>query len=101
MKAVKVVVMVSALLAGIAVTSVVDAQEPRQQPDLRMLLSQPQGRTAPDASAPPDLRDLPQPKMDKPPVQPPITIIVGGDARCLPGEDDFGNSRFSRSRRSH
>lgn len=101
MKAVRAVVTVIALLAAVAGTSAGEAQETRPQPDLRMLLSQPQSRTAPDASTPPDLRDLPQPRMDRPPVQPPVTVIVGGDARCLPGEDDVANSRFSRSRRSH
>ena len=50
----------------------------------------------------PSLRDLPQPKMDKPPVEPPITIVVG-DARCYPGEDGIGsvvqpNRRSRRSR---
>jgi hypothetical protein len=79
-----------------------DAQEAKQPPDLRMLLTQPQNRVPPDAAAVPDLRDVPMPKMDKPPVQPPITIVVD-DPRCYPGEDGLGGfGRVNRrSRRSH
>jgi len=78
------------------------AQEAKQPPDIRMLLTQPQNRVPPDAAAVPDLRDVPMPKMDKPPVQPPITIMVG-DPRCLPGEDGLSgfpqvNRRSRRSR---
>ena len=78
------------------------AQEAKQPPDIRMLLTQPQNRISPDAAAVPDLRDVPMPKMDKPPVQPPITIVVG-DPRCYPGEDGFTEfgQRNRRSRRSH
>ena len=92
----------SVVLVGVGVVPAVDAQEVKQPPDIRMLLTQPQNRVAPDAAGVPDLRDLPQPKMDKPPVQPPITIILD-DARCYPGEDGPGGfGRFNRrSRRSH
>jgi hypothetical protein len=81
---------------------VVNGQEAKQPPDIRMLLTQPQGRVTSDALSVPSLRDPPQPKIDKPPVEPPITIVVG-DARCYPGEDGFGsvvqpNRRSRRSR---
>ena len=78
------------------------AQEVKQPPDIRMLLTQPQNRLPADAAAVPDLRDVPMPKMDKPPVQPPITIVVG-DPRCYPGEDGLGEfgQLNRRSRRSH
>jgi hypothetical protein len=78
------------------------AQEAKQPPDLRMLLTQPLNRVPADAAAVPDLRDVPMPKMDKPPVQPPITIMLG-DPRCYPGEDGLGDfAQFNRrSRRSH
>lgn len=79
-----------------------DAQEAKPPPDIRMLLTQPQNRLPADAAGLPDLRDVPMPKMDKPPVRPPITVVVG-DPRCYPGEDgpgDFGqlNRRSRRSR---
>jgi hypothetical protein len=79
-----------------------DTQEAKKPPDIRMLLTQPQNRVSADAAGVPDLRDVPMPKMDKPPVQPPITIVVG-DPRCYPGEDGMGDStRFNRRpRRSH
>jgi len=78
------------------------AQEAKQPPDIRMLLTEPQNRVPPDAAAVPDLRDLPMPKIDKPPVKPPITIVVG-DPRCYPGEDGMDEiTRFNRRpRRSH
>jgi hypothetical protein len=85
---------------GAAVGPAVDAQEVKQPPDLRMLLTQPQNRVTQDAAGVPNLRDLPQPKMDKPPVEPPITIILG-DPRCYPGEDglgDFGQANRRRRR---
>jgi len=104
---VKTALVVGVVLVGSVVVPVVDAQqakdaqETKQPPDIRMLLTQPQNRVPPDAAAVPDLRDMPMPKMDKPPVQPPITIMVG-DPRCYPGED--GPSGFPqvnrRSRRS-
>ena len=104
----KIVLVVGVVLMGAGAVPAVyaqkvkDAQEAKQPPDIRMLLTQPQNRVPPDAAAAPDLRDLPMPKMDKPPVQPPITIVVG-DPRCYPGEDglaDFGQVN-RRSRRSH
>lgn len=102
MNRVKIVLAISAALVGAAVGPAVDAQEVKQPPDIRMLLTQPQNRGAPDAAGVPNLRDLPQPRMDKPPVQPPITIILD-DGRCYPGEDGMGgigqfNRRPRRSR---
>ena len=96
---VKIVLVVGVALVG---SVVVDAQEAKQPPDLRMLLTQPLNRVPVDAAAAPDLRDTPMPKMDKPPVQPLITIIVG-DPRCYPGEDGLGEfgQLNRRSRRSH
>ena len=81
---------------------VTGAQEAKQPPDLRMLLTQPQNRLPADSAGVPDLRDVPMPKMDKPPVRPPITIVVG-DPRCYPGEDGMDDiTRFNRRpRRSH
>jgi hypothetical protein len=104
----KIVLVVSVVLMGAGVVPAVyaqkvkDAQEAKQSPDIRMLLTQPQNRVLPDAAAVPDLRDLPMPKMDKPPVQPPITIVVG-DPRCYPGEDELGGfgQVNRRPRRSH
>jgi len=104
----KIVLVVSVALVGTVVVPAVyaqepkDAQEAKQPPDIRMLLTQPQNRVPADAAAVPDLRDVPMPKMDKPPVQPPITIVVG-NPRCYPGEDGMGDfARFNRrSRRSH
>jgi hypothetical protein len=98
----KIVLVVSVVLVGSVVVPAIYAQEAKQPPDLRMLLTQPLNRVAADAAGVPDLRDVPMPKMDKPPVQPPITIVVG-DPRCYPGEDglaDFGQVN-RRSRRSH
>lgn len=108
MNTAKIVLVVGVVLLGSVVAPAVDAQEAKdakeakQPPDLRMLLIQPLNRVPADAAAAPDLRDMPMPKMDKPPVQPPITIVVG-DPRCYPGEDglgDFGqlNRRSRRSR---
>ena len=72
------------------------AQETKQPPDIRMLLTQPQNRLPADSAGVPDLRDVPMPKMDKPPVRPPITIVVG-DPRCYPGEDGMDEiTRFNR-----
>lgn len=76
------------------------AQETKQPPDIRMLLTQPQNRVSSDAASPPTLRDLPQPKMDKPPVEPPITIILG-DPRCYPGEDGLQSFGQANRRRRH
>ena len=104
----KIVLVVSVVLMGAGVAPAVygqeakGAREAKQPADIRMLLTQPQNRVPPDAAAVPDLRDVPMPKMDKPPVQPPITIVVG-DPRCYPGEDELGGlGQFNRrSRRSH
>jgi hypothetical protein len=99
---VRIVLAMSTVLVAVGGVPVVNGQEAKQPPDIRMLLTQPQGRVTSDALSVPSLRDLPQPKMDKPPVEPPITIVVG-DARCYPGEDGFGsvappNRRSRRSR---
>jgi len=105
---IRIVLVVSVALVGAGVVPAAyaqeakGAQEAKQPPDIRMLLTQPQNRVPPDAAAVPDLRDVPMPKMDKPPVQPPITIMVG-DPRCYPGEDGLSgfpqaNRRSRRSR---
>jgi hypothetical protein len=104
----KIVLVVSVVLVASVVVPAVHAQEAKgaqeakQPPDIRMLLTQPQNRVSADAAAVPDLRDVPMPKMDKPPVQPPITIMLG-DPRCYPGEDGLGDlAQFNRrSRRTH
>jgi hypothetical protein len=104
----KIVLVVSVVLVGSVVVPAAyaqeakGAQEAKQPPDLRMLLTQPLNRVPAGAAAVPDLRDVPMPKMDKPPVQPPITIMLG-DPRCYPGEDALGDfAQFNRrSRRSH
>jgi len=86
----------SVALVGAGGGPAVDAQETKQPPDIRMLLTEPQNRAAPDTAGVPDLRDLPPPRMDKPPVQPPITIILD-DGRCYPGEDGMGSiGQFNR-----
>jgi hypothetical protein len=98
----------SLVLVGSVAVPAVHAQEAKgapdtkQPPDIRMLLTQPQSRVSADSAGVPDLRDVPMPKMDKPPVQPPITIVVG-DPRCYPGEDGMGdfpppNRRSRRTR---
>jgi hypothetical protein len=95
---VRIVLAVSTALVTVGIVPVVNGQEARQPPDIRMLLTQPQGRVTSDAASVPNLRDLPQPKMDKPPVEPPITIVVG-DPRCLPGEDGFASLGQANRRR--
>ena len=95
MSSVRVLIAVSVALVG--VVPAVYGQDAKQPPDIRMLLTQPQGRVTSDAASVPDLRELPKPKMDKPPVEPPITIVLD-DARCYPGEDQrFG--QLNRRRR--
>jgi hypothetical protein len=100
---VRIVLAMSMVLVAVGGVPVVNGQEAKQPPpDIRMLLTQPKGRVTSDALSVPSLRDLPQPKMDKPPVEPPITIVVG-DARCYPGEDGIDslvqpNRRSRRSR---
>jgi len=88
-KRLRMVLAISVALLGGVVVRASDAQEAKQPPDLRMLLSQPQTRVAPDPAGVPNFRDLPQPMMDRPPVHPPITIMVD-DGRCYPGEDGMG-----------
>jgi len=104
-KPLKIVMVMSVLIAGLGNIPAADAQDAKPQPDIRMLLTQPSNRVAaPDSPPAPDLRDLPQVKMDKLSDRPsPITVIVG-DPRCYPGEDgmmDPRQLRSSRSRRSH
>lgn len=98
----KIVLVLGAALLGTAMVPAVDAQEAKdpkeakQPPDIRMILTQPQSRVPVDAAGTPDLRDVPMPKIDKPPVQPPITVVIG-DPRCYPGEDGMGEiTRFNR-----
>jgi hypothetical protein len=100
---VKIVMVLSVLIVGLGSIPVADAQDTRQQPDIRMMLTPPANRVIPDSPPPPDLRELPQVKMDKLSDQLPITVIVG-DPRCSPGEDGLTDPRLlrgSRSRRSH
>src|SRR5262249_13529258 len=93
-----------ALTLGLGALTTAHGQESRPTPDIRMLLTQPNPRIAPDSPPAPDLRDLPQGKIDKPPTHPPITVIVG-DPRCYPGEDGMIDpsqlGRGNRSRRFH
>lgn len=92
----RVVVAACVVWAGIAVPAL--AQDTKPTPDIRMLLTQPQGRIAPDATTIPNPRETPMPKLDKPPVQPPITIMVD-DGRCYPGENDPGAFGLANRRR--
>ena len=91
---------IGALTLGLVTTA--DAQESRPTPNLRILLMQPTPSVTPDSPPVADIRDLPQGKMDKPPTQPPVTVIIGvGDSRCYPGEDGMGDLRqLGRSNRS-
>ena len=90
------VVLVGGVAADAYAQEAKGAQEAKQPPDIHMLLSQPQNRVSADSAGVPDLRDVPMPKMDKPPVQPVITVVVG-DPRCYPGEDGMReNMRFNR-----
>ena len=100
--AVGVALLGSVVVPAVSAQETKGAQEAKQPPDIRMLLTQPQNRLPADSAGVPDLRDVSMPKMDKPPVQPPITIVVG-DPRCYPGEDGFTEfgQRNRRSRRSH
>ena len=91
---------VSVALVAVGIIPAVYAQDAKQPPDIRMLLSQPQNRVSSDAASAPSLRDLPQPKMDKPPVEPLITIVVG-DPRCYPGEDGLQSFGQANRRRRH
>jgi len=76
------------------------AQDARPTPDLRMLLNQFPARGLADSPPAPDLRDLPQPKLDRPSSTPPVTVVIGGDPHCDPAEDGLLDRRTSRSRRS-
>jgi hypothetical protein len=98
----RIVLAIGAALAWAGISPAVNGQEVKQQPDIRMLLTQPQGRVNQESAGVPDLRDMPMPKIDKPPVQPPVTIIVD-DGRCYPGEDGMGSvGQFNRRpRRPH
>jgi hypothetical protein len=96
----RIILVAGAALVAVGTVSLVHAQDTRQPPDIRMLLTQPQNRVSSDAASPPSLRDLPQPKMDKPPVEPPITIVVG-DPRCYPGEDGLQGFGQANRRRRH
>jgi hypothetical protein len=100
MSSVRIILVVSVALVGIGAVPPAYGQEAKQPPDIRMLLTQPQNRVSSDATAAPSLRDLPQPKMDKPPVEPIVTIIVG-DPRCYPGEDGLQSfGQMNRRRRN-
>jgi hypothetical protein len=89
---------IGALALGLG--TMAHAQESRPTPDIRMLLTQPTPSVTPDSPPVPDLRDLPQGKMDKPPTHPSVTVIIG-DSRCAPGEDGMGEPRqLGRSNRS-
>jgi len=96
----RIILVAGAALVAVGTVSPVYGQDTKQPPDIRMLLTQPQNRVSSDAASPPTLRDLPQPKMDKPPVEPPITIILG-DPRCYPGEDGLQSFRQANRRRRH
>jgi hypothetical protein len=96
----RVFLVVGMALVAVGTVSPVYGQDAKQPPDIRMLLTQPQNRVSSDAASPPSLRDLPQPKMDKPPVEPPITIVVG-DPRCYPGEDGLQSFGQANRRRRH
>ena len=100
MSTVRIILAVGAALVAVGTVPPVHAQDTKQPPDIRMLLSQPQSRVSSDAATAPSLRDLPQPKMDKPPVEPPITIVVG-DPRCYPGEDGLQSFGQMNRRRRH
>lgn len=98
MKTAKVLIAVSVLIVGLGCVPAADAQDARPQPDLRLLLTQPSNRVAPTSPPAPDLRELPQVKMDKLSQQPPITVILG-DPRCYPGEDGLMDPRLLRNPR--
>ena len=100
MSTVRIILVAGAALVAVGTVPAVYGQDAKQPPDIRMLLTQPQSRVSSDAASPPTLRDLPQPKMDKPPVEPPITIVVG-DPRCYPGEDGLQSFGQANRRRRH
>jgi len=91
------------ILAGILTLGLVvvaSAQDALPTPDLRMLLNQSPARGLADSPPAPDLRDLPQPRLDRPSSTPPVTVVIGGDPHCDPAEDGLLDRRTSRSRRS-
>lgn len=101
MKTVKVVTVVSMLTVGLCGIPAADAQDAKPQPDIRLLLTQPSNRVVVGSPPAPDVRELPQLKMDKVADQVPITVILG-DPRCYPGEEGLMDPRLLRSsRRSH
>jgi hypothetical protein len=92
-------VVAGAFVLGAGSVPAAHGQEVKQPPDIRMLLTQPSTRLS-DSPPAPDLRDLPQAKMDRPANQLPITVTLG-DPRCYPGEDDgFIDPRQLRNPRS-
>ena len=103
MKTTRGMVVVGVLVLGSGIVPAAHAQEVKQPPDIRMLLTQPSTRLS-DSPPAPELRDLPKAKMDRPATQPPITVTLG-DPRCYPGEEDGlidpRQLRNPRSRRSH
>ncbi len=104
MKRAKTTLIVGALVMGVGGIPAAHAQEAKQPPpDIRMLLTQPSNRLSVSPPAP-ELRDLPQGKIDKLSEQLPITVILG-DPRCYPGEEegfiDPRQLRSPRSRRPH
>jgi hypothetical protein len=103
MKRSKIMVVAGALVLGAGGAPAAHGQDVKQPPaDIRMLLTQPSTRLA-DSPPVPELRDLPQAKMDRPASQLPIRVILG-DPRCYPGEEngliDPGQLRNPHSRRS-
>lgn len=97
MKTALAVLVASTLAMGVGSIPAAHGQDVKQPPDIRMLLTQPSNRLA-DSPPAPDLRDLPQAKMDKP-SELPITVILG-DPRCAPGEDGLSDPRQLRNPRS-
>jgi hypothetical protein len=99
MKKSRVMVVAGALVLAAGSVPAAHGQDVKQPPDIRMLLTQPSTRLS-DSPPTPELRDLPQAKMDRPASQLPITVILG-DPRCYPGEEDgFTDPRQLRSPRS-
>jgi hypothetical protein len=102
MKRTRALVVVGAFALGAGSAPAAQAQEMKQPPDIRMLLTQPSTSLS-DSPPAPDLRDLPKAKMDRPATQLPITVTLG-DPRCYPGEEDGlidpRQLRNTRSRRS-
>jgi hypothetical protein len=68
-------VVVGAFVLGAGSAPAAHAQEMKQPPDIRMLLTQPSTSLS-DSPPAPDLRDLPKAKMDRPATQLPITVTL-------------------------